>query len=100
MPLMKADAPPPAVNEANLAPPRQSMSAANNPAPWRSRLAREVGWYFLIKLCLLTLLWALFFSSSHRCRVDGIATAHRLALTVFGTASGAGSDSSGEDSCD
>jgi hypothetical protein len=47
---------------------------------WRSRLTRDIGWLLLIKLGLLTLLWALFFSGSHRCRVDGPATANRLAL--------------------
>ena len=47
---------------------------------WRARLSRDIGWLLALKLGLLTLLWALFFSSSHRCRVDGAATASRLAL--------------------
>lgn len=76
------------------------MTGTNSPKPWRSRLAREVGWYSFIKLCLLTLLWGLFFSHSHRCRVDGTATANRLALGAAGTPARAGHDISGEDSCD
>jgi hypothetical protein len=47
---------------------------------WRARLAREIGGWLLVKLGLLTLLWTFFFSSSHRCIVDGAATANRLAL--------------------
>jgi len=45
------------------------------------RLARDLGWWSIIKLGLLALLWALFFSSSHQCRVDGTATARRLGMT-------------------
>jgi hypothetical protein len=51
---------------------------------WRSRLTRDVSWSFFIKLGLLTLLWALFFSGSHRCPVDDVATANRLAVTDSG----------------
>jgi len=47
---------------------------------WRARLARDLGWWLIIKAGLLTLLWGLFFSSSHQCRVDGTATAGRLGL--------------------
>lgn len=57
------------------------MNISSPQQTWRSRLARDVGWSFFIKVGLLTLLWALFFSGSHRCRVDGVATASRLALT-------------------
>jgi hypothetical protein len=47
---------------------------------WRVRLTRDVGWWFIAKLGLLTLLWAFFFSGSHRCIVDGPAAASRLSL--------------------
>jgi hypothetical protein len=57
-------------------------------AGWRARLSRDIGWSLLVKLGLLTLLWALFFSGSHRCRVDGAATASRLALEAPATPGG------------
>jgi hypothetical protein len=57
------------------------MNIPSQQQTWRSHLRRDVGWSFFIKLGFLTLLWALFFSGSHRCRVDGVATASRLALT-------------------
>jgi len=43
--------------------------------PWRTRLARELGWWMIIKLALLAGLWAVFFSGPHRVRVDGPAAA-------------------------
>jgi len=63
---------------------QSAMNVSSQQQTWRARLARDVGWSFFIKLGLLTLLWAFFFSGSHRCRVDGVATANRLALTVHG----------------
>lgn len=54
---------------------------AGHAAPWRMRLARDLGWWSIIKLGLLALLWGTFFSSSHQCRVDASATAHRLGIT-------------------
>ena len=48
---------------------------------WRRRLRREIGWLFVFKCGMLIALWACFFSASHRTRVDGSATASRLALT-------------------
>jgi hypothetical protein len=56
------------------------MTGAKRDQNWRARLTRDIGWSLLIKLGLLTLLWSFFFSGSHRCRVDGPATASRLAL--------------------
>jgi hypothetical protein len=47
---------------------------------WRTRLARDVAWWSIVKVGLLTLLWSLFFSDSHQCRVDGTATASRLGI--------------------
>jgi hypothetical protein len=69
-------------------------------AGWRARLTREIGWSMLIKLGLLTLLWALFFSGSHRCRVDGAATAGRLALEDHTAGSYRQAASPGGDRCD
>ena len=60
------------------------MNDSSQQQTWRAHLTRDVVWSFFIKLGLLTLLWALFFSGSHRCRVDGVATASRLALTDNG----------------
>ncbi|MGO9946410.1 MAG: cytochrome oxidase putative small subunit CydP [Steroidobacteraceae bacterium] len=48
---------------------------------WRTRLARDLGWWSVIKVALLMLLWSLFFSSPHQCRVDGTAIASRLGIT-------------------
>jgi hypothetical protein len=56
------------------------MPAVKRDKRWRARLTRDIGWSLLVKLGLLALLWALFFSGAHRCRVDGPATASRLAL--------------------
>jgi len=56
------------------------MAATNRDQPWRTRLSRDIGWSLLVKLGLLTLLWALFFSGSHRCRVDAPGIASRLAV--------------------
>jgi hypothetical protein len=47
---------------------------------WRAQLGREVGGWFAIKILGLTVLWALFFSGSHRVRVDALGVADRLAL--------------------
>ncbi len=47
---------------------------------WRSRLCRDITWLLLAKLGLLTVLWVLFFSGPHQCRVDGFAAANHLAL--------------------
>jgi hypothetical protein len=48
---------------------------------WRTRLARDLGWWSIIKIGLLMLLWGLFFSSPHQCRVDGTAAAGHLGFT-------------------
>jgi hypothetical protein len=47
---------------------------------WRVQLGRELGGWFVIKIVALTVLWALFFSGSHRVRVDAPRIADRLAL--------------------
>jgi hypothetical protein len=54
---------------------------------WRARLTRDIAWSLLIKLGALALMWALFFSSSHRCRVDGAVAASRFALDAGPTES-------------
>jgi hypothetical protein len=76
------------------------MAAMQHDQHWRSRLTRDIGWLLLIKLGMLTLLWALFFSSSHRCRVDGPATATRLAVAAEGDALHGRPMTSGGDRCD
>jgi len=76
------------------------MVAAKPVQTWRSRLTRDIGWSLLVKFGLLTLLWSLFFSSSHRCRVDGQATAGRLALEVYQAESLARTATAGGDRCD
>lgn len=53
---------------------------------WRERLRRDVSWLLALKLGALAVLWVCLFSPSHRCRVDGVATAYRWGLT--GSASG------------
>ena len=47
---------------------------------WRAQLGRELGGWFVLKILALTVLWALFFSGSHRVRVDAPGVADRLAL--------------------
>jgi hypothetical protein len=49
---------------------------------WKNRLAHEVSWLMILKLAALAALWACFFSASHRCRVDGQATAKRLGVAA------------------
>jgi len=66
---------------------------------WRTRLARDLGWWMLIKIGLLSLLWGLFFSGPHQCRVDGTATANRLGMTNQSSQHGRTRDSGG-DHCD
>jgi hypothetical protein len=72
------------IPEVRFARGSRAMIMSSKQQAWRSRLTRDIGLSFLIKLGLLTLLWALFFSGSHRCRVDGAGTANRFALTVHG----------------
>jgi hypothetical protein len=67
---------------------------------WRARLTHDISWWFIVKLGLLTLLWAFFFSGSHRCLVDGRATAGRLALGVPQTMVRGPAKSQGGDRCD
>jgi len=47
---------------------------------WLPRLRREIAWLLLGKLIALIVLWSLFFSPSHRHRIDGAMTADRFAL--------------------
>jgi hypothetical protein len=63
-------------------------ASAKSAERWRARLTRDVAWSLLVKFGLLALMWALFFSSAHRCRVDGAATASRLALSTDRTQGG------------
>ncbi len=79
---------------------KRLKAAMQNDRRWRLRLSRDVGWSMLGKFGLLILLWALFFSSSHRCRVDAPATANRLALTAGDAASHGRVIASGGDRCD
>ena len=76
------------------------MAAIKHDQRWRARLTRDIGWSMLVKLVLLTLLWALFFSGEYRCRVDGAATASRLALEAHASASHAQAIVPGGDRCD
>jgi hypothetical protein len=76
------------------------MAAMKGDQRWRARLTRDIGWSLLVKLGLLTLLWALFFSGSHRCRADGPATASRLALGDLKRKSDWQATAGGEHRCD
>jgi len=66
---------------------------------WRSRLRRDIGWLLLVKFACLAVLWAVFFSGSHRCRVDASAAADRLAV-VDRWAAPLTIDTPGGDRCD
>jgi hypothetical protein len=76
------------------------MAFIHHDSSWRARLGRDIGWSFLVKLVLLTLLWALFFSSSHQCRVDGLATASRFGLDTNRAEPHTHVTTSGGDRCD
>jgi hypothetical protein len=58
------------------------MEARQLDRDWRARLTHDIGWWLFAKLSVLTLLWALFFSGTHRSFVDGPAAASRLGLTA------------------
>ena len=47
---------------------------------WRRAIRRRMLWLFALKLSLLTLLWALCFSSSHRYPVTAATTGQHLAV--------------------
>jgi len=47
---------------------------------WRRRLRRKIGWLLLAKLAALTILWALFFSPSHRVPATPDRVGQRLAV--------------------
>jgi hypothetical protein len=55
---------------------------------WRTRLARDLSWWLVIKIALLTVLWGLFFSGSHQCRVDGSAAADRFGFGPMNSSGG------------
>ncbi|HLY53864.1 MAG TPA: hypothetical protein VKQ31_12680 [Steroidobacteraceae bacterium] len=54
------------------------VSAASR-APWRGALRRHLAWLLAVKFALLALLWALFFSSTHRAAVDARSAGQHLA---------------------
>lgn len=54
------------------------MSTPRASEIWRSRLRRDIGWLLLAKLAVLLLLWALFFSPTHRPPNDPAAVAERM----------------------
>jgi hypothetical protein len=68
------------VPERNLATAVNRFTTEVSSLSWRTRLGRELGGWFVIKILGLTVLWALFFSGSHRVRVDAPGIADRLAL--------------------
>ena len=51
------------------------------PTLWRRRLSRELAGLIALKLVALALLWWLFFSPTHRTRVDADSTSQRLGVT-------------------
>jgi hypothetical protein len=69
-------------------------------ASWRVRLKRDVSWLMVLKIGALTALWGAFFSASHRCRVDAVATANRMGLTGLGSSQELAKPVTGGDRCD
>ncbi|HEV2285586.1 MAG TPA: hypothetical protein VGR80_06055 [Steroidobacteraceae bacterium] len=57
-----------------------SASAAGTAprARWQSALRRHLAALLLMKIAVLALLWALFFSAAHRTPVDGAAVSRHL----------------------
>ena len=52
-----------------------------NSAPWVVRLRRHLTWVIAVKLVVITLLFVLFFSSSHRPSIDADGVSDHLRLT-------------------
>lgn len=52
--------------------------------PWRSVLRRHIALLVAAKFAALILLWALFFSPTHRTHVDSRAAGEHLAATAEG----------------
>ncbi len=50
-------------------------------APWSARLRRHLAWVIAVKLVLIALLFALFFSTSHRPSIDADGVSDHLRLT-------------------
>ncbi|HYL03181.1 MAG TPA: hypothetical protein VEU54_07155 [Steroidobacteraceae bacterium] len=48
----------------------------------RRLLGRELGWILAAKAAALALLWLLFFSGTHRLRVDAASAARQLAASA------------------
>jgi hypothetical protein len=51
------------------------------PTGWKRAMRRKIAGLLVGKLALLTLLWALFFSPSHRTVVDPVATSDRFGVS-------------------
>jgi hypothetical protein len=59
------------------------------PARWRPELRRELTLLVALKVLALALLWWLFFSPTHRPRVDAHAASERLGVAYSKAVSGA-----------
>lgn len=57
-------------------------SATVDSRDWRRSLRKKIIWLTGAKLALLTLLWVLFFSPSHRIAADSNATGQRFGIAA------------------
>jgi hypothetical protein len=57
---------------------------------WQRAMRWNIAGLLFVKLALLTLLWALFFSPSHRIAVGSTATSDRFGVSVGRTRSSSG----------
>ena len=58
----------------------RTYTSAAAPGPWRAVLRRHLALLLAVKLAALVLLWALFFSPTHRTAVDRQAAERHLAV--------------------
>ncbi len=61
-------------------PPRTTASDASGRGDWVRRMRRHIGWLFVVKLTLLTLLFVFFFSASHRPEIGAAQVSDRIKL--------------------
>jgi hypothetical protein len=61
--------------------PKVTAGAAGESMEWQRAMRWRIAVLLCVKLALLTLLWALFFSPSHRIAVDSAAASDRFGVS-------------------
>ena len=60
--------------------PPSAANDASGRSVWVRQLRRHIGWLFVVKLTLLALLFAFFFSASHRPEIGAAQVSDRIKL--------------------